>query len=78
MARPDIYISLNEAEESHAVIVLMIGVLAIIATCLALWIGFRWAETHQGAKPSPILVRSEMTKAEIKALNIIQPTAERH
>lgn len=49
---------------------------AILSTILFSVIGSAVAE-ETGAKQGPILAKSEMTKAQVKALNIIQPVREK-
>lgn len=76
MSKPITFISEDEAEESKAMLVIMVAVFAILAIFLALFVGFRLAES-QTAKPGEIYIKSELTKDQIKALNIAPAKPEK-
>ena len=76
-SRTPTYISEMEADARVAIVGLTFGSLALIATCLGLWAVWHTIGTAQ-AHEAPVMAKSEMTKQEIKALNIAQAKPEKH
>ena len=76
MKKSELYISADEAEESTALIVFLIGIMAICMVALSLWVGFRAGE--QFASSGEIYIKSELTDSEINALNIAANKERRH
>lgn len=73
--RRDTFISELEADRRSAVVIIFVGVMAIFACCLALWalFGFRQAEASYGR----IYVQGEMTREQMKALNVMPAKQEK-
>ena len=76
--KEELFIPYNEAEESKALIVMLMGVLFVLATILSVWLGFHMAERMRGAQPQPVSVKSDLTDSEIKALQIAKARSEKH
>lgn len=76
-SRKDVFISEQEASARAALGMMIMGAISLIFICFAIWACFYAigkAEAHSGH----IYAKSEMTKAEVKALNIVQAKGERH
>lgn len=76
-SRKDSFISEMEADARVAIVGLTFGSIAIIAICLGLWIAWHGISAAQ-AQEGPIYIKSEMTKAQIKTLNVMQARGEHH
>lgn len=76
-SRKNSFISEQEADARVAIVGLTFGSMAIIAICLGLWIVFHTISTAQ-AHEGPIYIKSELTKAQIKQLNIMPARIEKH
>ena len=68
------YIAESEAEESKAIIVLLVCVLGIVAACLAAWTGFMVA-SELSSRSVVIYAKSELTKDQLR---IIKAPGENH
>lgn len=76
-SRKDTFISEQEADARSALAMMIMGAISLIFICFAIWACFYAigkAEAHSGH----IYAKSEMTKAEIKALNVMPAKGERH
>lgn len=76
-SRKNSYISEQEADARVAIVGITFGSMAIIAICLGLWIawhGISTAQAHEG----PIYIKSELSKSQIKQLNIMPARSETH
>ena len=71
------YISEAESDERVATVGLTFGGMALIATALGLWGIWHSVSTAQ-AHEAPIYAKSELTQAQIKALNIMPARSEKH
>lgn len=73
--RHDTFISELEADRRSAIAIIFVGAMAIFACCLALWalFGFRQAEASYGR----IYAQGEMTREQIKALNVAPAKPEK-
>ena len=68
------YIEESEAEESKAIIVLLVCVLGIVAACLSAWTGFMVA-SELSSRSVVIYAKSELTKDQLR---IIKAQGEGH
>lgn len=75
-SRTPTYISEQESAARVAIVGLTFGGMAVIAICLGLWAVWHTIGTAQ-AHESPVMAKSEMTKQEIKALNIARAIPEK-
>lgn len=71
-----VYIPEEEADEKAAVTVLVVCTMAMIAIIFALWVVFTYASRMPIAQAGEIRAKSEMTKAEIKVLNVMPAKLE--
>lgn len=75
-SRKSTYISESEADSRAIIGVSIASLIAVLAICLALWVVWHSIDAAQ-AQPSPICAQSDMTPAQIKALNVIKPHSEK-
>jgi hypothetical protein len=76
-SRKNSYISEQESDARVAAVGLTFGGMALIATALGLWGIWHSVSTAQ-AQSAPIYVKSELTNAQIKALNVMPARSEKH
>ena len=70
------FINEEVAEARVAAVALVFGGVAILTLLLAIF-SVAYAMNRIEAQAAPILAKSEMTKEQIKQLNIIKPTTEK-
>jgi hypothetical protein len=75
--RKDSFISEQESDARVAAVGLTFGGMALIAAALGLWGIWHSVSTAQ-AQSAPIYVKSELTQAQIKALNVMPARSEKH
>jgi hypothetical protein len=75
-SRKSTFITESEADARAIIGVSIASLIAILAICSTLWVIWHSIDTAQ-AKPAPICAQSDMTPAQIKALNVIKPHAEK-
>ena len=75
--RKDSFISEQESDARVAAVGLTFGGMALIATALGLWGIWHSVSTAQ-AQSAPIYAKSELTKTQIKALNVMPARSEKH
>jgi hypothetical protein len=75
-SRKSTYISESEADARAVIGVSIASLIAILAICSTLWVIWHSIDTAQ-AQTAPIFAQSDMTPAQIKALNVIKPHAEK-
>ena len=61
------YIQESEAEESKAIIVLLVCVLGIVAACLSAWAGFMVA-SELSSRSVVIYAKSELSKDQLRII----------
>lgn len=76
-SRKNSYISESESDERVYTVGLTFGGMALIATALGLW-GIWHSVSAAHAHEAPIYAKSELTKAQIKSLNVIPARSEKH
>jgi|694.fasta_scaffold24071_6 hypothetical protein len=75
-SRKSTFITESEADARAIIGVSIASLIAILAICSTLWVIWHSIDTAQ-AQPVPICAQSDMTPAQLKALNVIKPHAEK-
>ncbi len=76
-SRTPTYINEEVAEARIAVVGMTFGGVAVLALLAAIF-SVSYAMDRIEAKPAPIYAKSELTQAQIKALNVMPARSEKH